>query len=79
MADTFNLPVEFNGTEAEYPAQILRFGFANKILVTVTGIPVTFEPDEEGSYRAVIDPAITKQIPKDLLQAIIETLKALFE
>jgi len=77
MSDTFNLPVKFNDTEAEYPIQILRYGFTHKVLVTVKGIPVTFEPDEEGSYRAVIDPAITEQIsPWQSIKPIFVKFKA---
>jgi hypothetical protein len=73
MADTFNLPVEFNGEEHEYPTQILRYGYTHKIEVDINNTIVTFEPDEEGSYRALAD----KEISPLLLQEISMTLTAL--
>ena len=79
MADTFKLPVAYDGLEKEYPTEILRFGYTHKIVVTVQGIAVTFEPDEEGNYRAMVDPSVTEHIPQGLLQEISETLKLLFE
>ena len=79
MTDTFQLPVDFNGQESEYPAQIMRFGYTSKVLVTVNGTEVTFEPDEEGSYRALVQLDVTTQIPKGLLEEISATLQVLFE
>lgn len=78
MADTFLLPVEFNGEEKEYPAQIFRYGFTHKIQVTIGDEPVTFEPDEEGSYRASVSPESTATIDKSLLEEISKTLVFLF-
>jgi hypothetical protein len=79
MPDSFLLPVYYNGTEKEYPAQMLRYGYNHKIQVIINSTAVAFEHDEEGSYRAVIDPAISGEIPISLLQAVSETLKVLFE
>jgi len=79
MAETFRLPVEYEGREEEYPAQIINHGYTQKVQVEVEGITVTFEPDEEGNYRALIDPLISSSVDMGLLQAISETLGALFE
>jgi len=73
MPDTFNLPIEFNGKEYEYPTQILRYGYTHKIQVDINNTIVTFEPDEDGNYRALTD----KDISKALLEEISDTLKAL--
>lgn len=73
MADSFNLPVEFNGEEYEYPTHILRYGYTHKIQVDINKSIVTFEPDEEGNYRALSD----KDISPLLLQEISKTLTAL--
>lgn len=73
MADSFNLPVEFNGEEHEYPSQILRYGYTHKIQVDINKTIVTFETDEEGNYRALTD----KDISPLLLQEISKTLAAL--
>ncbi|HWB27515.1 MAG TPA: hypothetical protein VG738_18695 [Chitinophagaceae bacterium] len=73
MADNFNLPIEFNGQEYEYPTQILRYGYTHKIQVDVNNKIVTFEPDEEGNYRALTD----QDISPALLKEISDTLKVL--
>jgi len=79
MAETFQLPVEYEGQEEEYPAQIINHGYTHKVQVEVDGIIVTFEPDEEGSYRALIDPLVSSSVDMGLLKAISETLGALLE
>lgn len=73
MADSFNLPIEFNGKEYEYPTQIIRYGYTHKVQVDINSTIVTFEPDEDGNYRALTD----KDISTSLLKEISDTLKAL--
>ena len=79
MSDTFQLPVTYNGEEKEFPAQLLRFGYTHKVHVSINGITVIFEPDEEQHYRAVADPDANVAIPVALLEAVSQTLQALFE
>jgi hypothetical protein len=76
MADTFDLPVEWNGRESTYPAELLRYGYTHKIHITVEDIILVFEPDEEGQYRAIVPP--DTYIDKALLAAISEALAYLF-
>ena len=78
MADTILLPVEYNGAEKEYPTEIFRYGFTHKIQVTIGDEIVTFEPDEEGNYRASVSPESTATIDKSLLEEISKTLVFLF-
>lgn len=73
MPDTFNLPIELDGQEYEYPTQLLRYGYTHKIQVDINNTIVTFEPDEDGNYRALTD----KDISISLLKEISDTLKAL--
>lgn len=35
MAETFKLPIDFNGQEYEYPTQVLRYGFTHKVQVDI--------------------------------------------
>ena len=77
MADSFNLPVEFNGKELTYPAQIMRYGFTHKVHVMIDDVLVVFEPDEERNYRATVDPATAPNIGKALLEEISTTLQFL--
>lgn len=81
MAETFELPVAYGGKELEFQAELLPYGYTHKIKVTIEGIDILFEPDEEKNYRAVTgfeDLNKAGNIPKDLLQAISETLHELF-
>lgn len=78
MAATFNLPIELNGEEYEYPAEILQQGYTQKVLVDIDGTIVTFEPDEEGNYRALIAPDVEQNISPLLLKEISDTLVELF-
>ncbi len=70
MADSFDLPVDFNGEEKQYPTTILPYGYTHKIQVTINDIIVTFEPDEELNYRAIIPPDTYIHIPSALLKEI---------
>ena len=74
MADSFDLPVEFNGEEKLYPTTILRYGFTHKIQVAVNNIIVIFEPDEEKNYRAIVDNDKEGTLNKHLLEQISNTL-----
>ena len=57
MLDLFELPVEYKGKEMLFPTELLPMGFTHKIKVTVDGIEILFEPDEERNYRAMITDA----------------------
>ncbi len=79
MLDFFDLPVEYNGNEKLFPAELQPMGFTHKIKVTVEGIEILFEPDEERNYRAVnYDSGKSISIDLGLLQAICKTLDDLF-
>jgi len=60
-----------------YPAQIMRYGYTHKVHVTIDDVVVVFEPDEEGNYRAAVDPASAPNISKALLEDISATLRFL--
>ncbi len=81
MFDLFELPVEYNGKEMLFPAELLPMGFTHKIKVTVDGTEILFEPDEERNYRAMIantDMDKPVHLNKNLLEVICTTLDELF-
>ncbi len=81
MMDIFELPVEYNGKEFLFPAELLPMGFTHKIKVTIDGTEILFEPDEERNYRAMITDLENfnqSNINKLLLQEICKTLDELF-
>ena len=75
MEEAFAFPVQYKGEEILFPASLQQYGYSHRFEVDVYGTPVYFEPDEERSYRAIIDPEkMEKSIPVDLLQAIAEAI-----
>lgn len=59
-------------------AQLIQQGYTHKFQVTVEDLEVYFEPDEEGSYRALVDAdSLPKHIEPALLQAIAEAIETI--
>lgn len=73
MNEPFNLPVSYQGEELELKARFERWGYTHRMAVLIGETTVTFEPDEEGGYRAFGDGGVEV----GLLQAIVEKLKQL--
>ena len=77
MTETFILPVDYLGTEHEFKARFERYGYTHRIAVLIDENTFVFEPDEEGSYRAIITPdhPLTSKVASiDLLRAVAEKL-----
>lgn len=77
MNEPFNLPVVYKGEEQELRARFERWGHTHRIAVLIGETTVTFEPDEEGSYRALGE-INAKQPDIGLLRAVVEKLKKLY-
>ncbi|GAB2842494.1 hypothetical protein [Ferruginibacter profundus] len=78
MDNSFELPIDLNGKEYLFTGSLITYGYSYKIAVNVFDTIINFEPDEEGRYRALVDPEEIKHnnaINKELLQAIAETLQ----
>jgi hypothetical protein len=73
MDESFELPVLYKSQELYFTSQLLVYGYSHKIEVDVYGTKISFEPDEERNYRAILD---SKQIQKND-QVDIELLKAI--
>ena len=77
MDEDFLLPVSFEGNDWEFPAKILQRGFVVQLEVDINGTTVTFEPDEERNWRALLsfeDRVADKRIKKELLEAIAQKI-----
>lgn len=57
MDDSFEIPVTWKGEEMGFTASLIKTGYTYKIATEVFGQLVYFEPDEEGHYRVIADPA----------------------
>ena len=81
MNEPFDLPLIFLGEEMQVPAEFQPFGYTYRIKITIQGITLFFEPDEEKNYRAVLMPGEqenSKNLPKELLETISQKLQELF-
>lgn len=79
MNEVFELPVVYKGKQLHLPARLQQQGYVHRFLVEVVGEEVIFEPDEEGAYRAMVDPALMNKtkIESDLLMEIAGALSSL--
>jgi hypothetical protein len=76
--EIFEIPVSYKGKELSFPAKLLKLGYIYKFLVTIDEIEVFFEQDDEGNYRATVDPIKIEEgfkIDRKLLEAIATTLE----
>ncbi len=77
MDADLEVPVTYKNQELIFNAKFIQFGYSYKFDVDVNGILVSFEPDEERNFRAIIDPTIdhaNHKIDKELIQLIAEAL-----
>ncbi len=80
MTETFLLPVNYLGTEHEFKARFERYGYTHRIAVLIDENTFVFEPDEEGSYRAMNTlehPFSSNVVNIHLLKAVAEKLAKL--
>ncbi|WP_152269229.1 hypothetical protein [Agriterribacter humi] len=76
MAESFILTVSGLQEERAFEAELQVYGYSHRIVVFIENEAITFEPDEEGNYRAVFKEEGKKlNIDKALLQAIATQLE----
>jgi hypothetical protein len=80
MEESLEIPVTYKGQELSFPCKIMPSGFVLAFGVEVAGQLVTFEPDEERNYRAVLPaPQMAEgfKIEPGLLKAIAEVIESI--
>jgi hypothetical protein len=80
MDEPFEIPVSYKGQELLFPARLLNVGFAHKFLVTINGLELFFELDNNGKYRAMANASNQvemKNLDTDLLKAIAESIESI--
>ena len=79
MSESFEITVPYKGENLCFNARFMPYGYTHRIIVSVYGRDVVFEPDEERNYRACVDAAATTIENKEpnvaLLKAITETIE----
>jgi hypothetical protein len=75
MPESFELPVQFRDKTVLLPAELKKWGYVHRIVVTLEEQAIVFEPDEEGSYRALI--ADGEKLPDlEMIKAIAESIES---
>ena len=80
MDEQFELPVKYKGEELMLNASLIVTGYTHKFCVDVNGQNIIFEPDDEGSYRAIIpydDIDKNKSVDIELLKEIAKAIEAI--
>lgn len=74
------LPVAYQDKEMEFPIKLVTLGYTHQFIILIDGIKVTFEKDDQGDFRVLMnasDTEIKKQPDAGLLRAISEVLARL--
>jgi hypothetical protein len=79
MYEIPDICVEHRGQTKCFPAVFTQTGFSYRITVTVNGIQVIFEPDEEREWRARVENNAPAKHLHELIPLIAEQLKELFK
>ncbi len=81
MDEPFTISVFYKGKKLDFEVRFQKWGFSHRFLVEVQGIPLFFERDEEGSYRAVLFPETAREknqvIDAGLLKAIAAEIQSI--
>jgi hypothetical protein len=82
MQENFDLPVNYKGQELFFSARLQQSRYSYRFAVEVYGHEFFYERDDEGNYRALLDPEQmegNKKIDVELLQAIAEAIEAILK
>jgi hypothetical protein len=82
MDNFFEIPLQYNAAKYHFSAELITSGYSYKIAVDVSGEIISFEPDEEGAFRALISPddlEANNNIDRGLLEAIADQLMFMFK
>jgi len=71
--DELLLPLTYGSENLELPINMYAYGYTFRVEVLIGETAVIFEPDEEGSYRALAD----KAVEVGLLKVIVAALEKL--
>ncbi len=81
MHERFLLEVIYQGEVLKYDAELRNFGYINRVVVDIDGLPVQFELDDESNYRALVSPEEVNRkdnkLQVGLLQVIAQKLAAM--
>ena len=82
MDDSFEIPVLYKNSVLLFPARLLTSGYTHKFQVDVYDREFFFEKDDNGEYRALVDPSNLEQIKitdVELLKAIAVSIESILK
>ena len=81
MTENFTITTHYREQERDFEAVLKVWGYSYIIIVTVDGLEINFEPDEEKNFRAIVPPGTAHHSLPDtgLLQAIAQSLEKAFK
>jgi hypothetical protein len=82
MEDSFSIDVDFKGKECSFEARLATVGYTHKFYIVINGVEVTFEPDEERNYRAILntsDQSSIKGVDIELIRAVGEKIQSILQ
>lgn len=80
MEDGFSVDVEYRGEVLSFDVRLATTGYTHNFQVVINTIEVTYEPDEERNYRAIVSPEAAHQLKdkdKELIQLVGQQLDQL--
>jgi len=77
MNETIELPVEYLGETIELPLTIVTQGYTYQLHIQIEDKTLIFEKDDEGEYRVLDGSDGPGHVSKNLVSAILNTLKSL--
>ena len=82
MEDSFSIDVDFKGREYSFEAILATVGYTHKFYIVINGVEVTFEPDEERNYRAILntsEQSSMKAVDIELIKAVGEKIQSILQ
>lgn len=79
MEESLSVSVTWRDREYSFEARVQSTGYTHQFMVTINGVEVVFEPDEERNYRAIIntaDQAKLKDADIEMIGLVAEKLQA---
>lgn len=80
MEDNFCIEVELDGKEFSFNGRLAIVGYTHKFYVLINGLEVTYEPDEERNYRAMLSEADQAKVTGndiELIRAVGDKIQAI--
>ena len=79
MDDQFELDIEYQGKQITIPIRLYKWSYTYRLEASIEGTMVFFEPDENESYRAIIEETTdtSGSASKELIETIITQLESL--